>query len=182
MAKILIIHPKDASTADFKQIYKGLSDTCVINSHNRDSIYRSLRDTTAKIVVFCGHGDGFGLLSPSKRNKYLFDARMIHFLYGKVVVYLWCDSNVFMDFHKTTHYHNIQGFSVGMFISEMDECSNCCVRATPAQLAESNRLISGAIREFVTHPQVEIINALEFILERYEADNPIVEFNRHEMK
>ena len=185
MNKILIIHPKDATTYDFKQMYQNLSHSQVVTSHSKNRVRLALRDTDAKVIVFCGHGTQDGLLSPSVKQgnklfdannkRFLFDVSMLYLLKGKTVLFFWCYANVF------TQRYNLKGFASGMFISDLNECSECCVNATGEQLNESNRLISDALKALVTHPQVETINHLEFILERYQSiDNPIVAFNRNE--
>lgn len=133
----LIIHPNDKSTEFLKGMYRD-DDTIV-----RDGAF-SVKEIEGLInaheqTIMMGHGFELGLFSVgqfggTETNFTVIDSRLRPALEKAKASYIWCYA---ANFTKT---FKLPGFATGMFISDTGEAAYMGVKATAADVEESNRL------------------------------------------
>lgn len=117
----LVIHPDDRSTDFLKAVYAGIPNARVITGGM--SVWEvDLAIMNADRVIMLGHGTSHGLLSVGQftGSAYVVDNQSADMLkYKKECIFIWCYAS---DYVKN---NNLNGFSSGMFISEVSEATYC---------------------------------------------------------
>ena len=120
--KTLIIHPEDRSTDFLKVIYANIIATIVTKGITKKELKNMIKDYDR--IIMMGHGSPHGLFSVgrfSKTNGYIIDESFVNLLKKKENIFIWCYASDFVRNNK------LNGFSTGMFISEVGEASACGV-------------------------------------------------------
>jgi hypothetical protein len=165
MTKTLVIHPKDPSTTFLEAIYLNKGYT-VLNRYAGDILPIIAEHDR---IIMLGHGSPSGLFSVGQfSGTYVVGSGTVPFLQGKDNVYIWCYASSFM------RQHQLQGFSSGMFISEVDEAAMFGIRATQAQINHSNQLFANLVGKHLESP-----NLLAAVKRGYQsASCPVIAYNQ----
>lgn len=108
----------DRSTDFLKDIYKDISkDSTVVRTNISTERLEHLISEHERIIML-GHGSPNGLFGMSG-GGYVINDRNAYLLRGKDNIYIWCYAS---DFVKR---HQLNGFTTGMFISEVGEAAYC---------------------------------------------------------
>jgi len=114
----LIIHPKDQSTNFLKPIYASIPNKTVINGGISKSDLRKLIKNHDRVLML-GHGSHLGLLSVGQfpdASSYIIDNSYSDLLLDKEEnMFIWCNADQFVQ------RLGLNGFFIGMFISEVSE-------------------------------------------------------------
>ena len=133
----LVIHPDDRSTDFLKYIYQDLPNTTVVTGDkNQDEIIDLIQNHDR--IVMLGHGTPQGLLSIGQfpDSYYVINSKIVPYLTNTENVFIWCYASDFVS------QYNLEGFSSGMFISEVSEADYLNVTATQADIDMSNMLFA----------------------------------------
>jgi len=120
--KTLIIHPQDKSTDFLKVIYANIIATIVTKGITKEELKNMIKDYDR--IIMMGHGSPHGLFSVGKfsnTNGYIIDDSFVDVLKDKENIFIWCYASDFVKAKK------LNGFSTGMFISEVGEAYACGV-------------------------------------------------------
>ena len=149
--KLLIIHPDDRSTDFLRILYENIAacDRTVITggiSPNELDVLIAGHDR----VLMCGHGYKNGLLAMNKfetDQMYIINKRNVPLLKkSKSNVFIWCFASDFVE------QFNLQGFSTGMFISEVEEAVFCGLTnpiPTQDEVDQSNELFCRILAKYL---------------------------------
>lgn len=147
--KRLVIHPKDKSTEFLSDIYEGLENTTVITGGVTKPELAVLIHEHDQILML-GHGSPHGLFSVGQfphASNLLIDDSFAPLLRDKSNVFVWCHADQFVE------YNALNGFSTGMFISEVSEARFCGVAdATYKDVTESNAAFAAALNVALMTP------------------------------
>lgn len=171
--KTLIIHPKDKTTNFLRSIYKDIPYKTIING---GCSYEDVQYEIQKHdrILMMGHGCPIGLFSVSQFGKcgLIIDNRSVPYLKGKECVFIWCNSDKFVE------RYNLDGFYSGMFISEVGESVMCGFKGiTQSQVSSSNYTFSEIVGKHINKPLIEVF---ENVKNEYGVEydtNPIVQYN-----
>ena len=138
--KTLIIHPTDPSTWFLNILYAPLvrsGRATLLTEGSREQV-RDLMKTHDRVMMM-GHGAPDGLFCVgqfSGTGGYIVERSMVPLLRQKKdSVFIWCHAD------RYVRKHDLDGFSCGMFISEVGEARFCGVpEATQPMVDESNFL------------------------------------------
>jgi hypothetical protein len=174
--KTLIIHPKDSSTNFLRSIYKDIQYKTIINGGcSYVDVIEEIK--THKRIIMCGHGTPFGLLSVGQFNgMYIVNGGSVPYLRGKECVYIWCNSDKFVDEYK------LKGFYSGMFISEVGESKFCGFNGiTQSQVSSSNYTFSEIVGRYINNPLNEVFENVKTDYGIHCNTNPIVKYNHERL-
>lgn len=160
--KTLVIHPKDESTSFLSKIYEGENWTLLSENVSKSLLRKQI--ISHERIIMLGHGSEGGLFG---FGRFVIDSGFVQHLRGKIIVAIWCKSNVFVE------KYSLKGHYTGMIISEWPEAVMYCIRATDKEIKESNILFSTSIRD-----SLKEIDFVKKVLETYKGSSDIIAFNR----
>lgn len=163
MKKILIIHPEDSTTDFLKAIYEDLDATVVTERLSKSKLKVAINEHQR--IILLGHGTEFGL---AYDGQTYIDSRLVYLLREKDCVCIWCNADKFVNKYALT------GFYTGMIISDWTEANLYCVNADDVQIELSNQMFATAVKESISLTSIEM---KESVIEKYQSNNPVVEFN-----
>ena len=126
---MIVVHPKDPSTAMLQSIYEELPDVKLFDSYlQREEILSAIEAAPKDEPIFLlGHGCPSGLLD--MRYGLVIEDEDAHLLKGRTnLVCIWCYASSY------GYNHDLNGFFSGMFISEPLEAYMCEVKATDEEI------------------------------------------------
>lgn len=182
MKNILIIHPKDPTTAFLSKIYE---DWGIKNNIYLYTIVDEKNIPFGKnydVTIFIGHGNELGLYNPNT-NEVLVDEVIYKHLKSDVNIHLWCYSNQFvLDNH-------LSGFCIGQLITDMNEVNDLFQiedfekEYWKNELSFSNFLLVFLLKtifEKIIESDIIEKKELDYLLDSYynKPYNKIVQFNR----
>lgn len=168
MKKTLVLHPKDPTTDFLCDIYRDINATVVreFGPLDKEDIV-SLIESHDRIIML-GHGTEDGLCDRI-RGKWIIDRAYVGALKGKELVAIWCNANEFFE------EYDLEGFTTGMFISEIGEAYDCAVKTTIEDIDASNEKFSNLVKLALRYNE----DPRFFIDSNYRAPlNECVKFNR----
>ena len=133
----LVIHPDDRSTDFLKYIYQDLPNTTVVTKDKtQDEIIDMIKSHDR--IIMLGHGTPQGLMSVGQfpGGGYVINSEVVPYLTNTENIFIWCYASDFVS------RYNLEGFSSGMFISEVSEAEYLDVSTTQADIDMSNMLFS----------------------------------------
>lgn len=160
--KTLVIHPKDESTSFLSKIYEGKSWTLLPDNASKSFIRKQI--ILHERIIMLGHGSENGLIG---FGRFVIDSGFVQFLRGKIILAIWCHSNIFVE------KYGLKGNYTGMIISEQEEAVQYFIRATNKEIEESNILFATSIRD-----SLKEIDFVKRVLETYKGSSDIIAFNR----
>ena len=121
---MIVVHPKDPSTAMLQSIYEELDITFFDSYKQKEEILSAIRNAPKdEPILLLGHGCPSGLLD--MRYGLLIDEDDAEILKDRPnLVCIWCYASSY------AYLHNLKGFFSGMFISEPSEAYVHDVKAT----------------------------------------------------
>lgn len=172
--KTVVIHPKDRSTDFLKKAYEG-QDVTVITEWvgNQIEFIEYLKQYDR--IIGMGHGSPGGLFSIGKFNGlYSLSELILYSLRNKRMVFVWCNSDLFV---KGTKIFRPELYT-GMIISEVSEANWEGIRATQAQVDESNRLFAQGLADGLFVEQSQVLEQVKKSYCSIKTDNPVILFNQ----
>ena len=142
---MLVIHPKDRTTAVLSLLYEGLEVKLMDQSANSAQIKKILNHTSQQErIMLLGHGLDKGLLSRENDEQDVFERLLVHHPHAYYlrkhcgnIVALWCNADLF------ARKEGLHGLFSGMIISELSEALLYEVDTTQEELdRETPKLIS----------------------------------------
>jgi len=175
--KTLIIHPKDNSTNFLRSIYKDIQyKTIITGGCTYEDVINEIKSHDR--IIMCGHGTPNGLLSVGQFGKgvFIINQGSVPYLMGKECVYIWCNSDMFVE------KHNLNGFYSGMFISEVGESMFCGFKGiTQHQVSSSNYTFSEIVGRYINKPLNEVYQNVMTEYGELCESNPIVKYNHERL-
>lgn len=133
----LVIHPDDPSTTFLNYIYQDLPNTTVVTKDKtQDEIIDLIKNHDR--IIMLGHGTPQGLMSVGQfpGRGYVINSEVAPYLTNTENIFVWCYASDFVS------RYNLEGFSSGMFISEVSEADYLDVTTTQADVDMSNMLFA----------------------------------------
>lgn len=176
---MLVIHPKDRTTAVLSAIYAGLEDVRLLDqSVSNAGIKHALHHVSVnERIILLGHGSEKGLFSRTDDTKDEFDRLIVnhsHAYYLRKhngnIVGVWCNADLF------ARKEGLHGLFSGMIISEMSEAELYGIETTPDELTSETEKLAQRLRALFdeTVPLSEIPQRLKAM---DDVHSPLTEFN-----
>jgi hypothetical protein len=184
--KTLIIHPKDKSTDFLKIIYKNIKDKKVIIGGISKQELQEIIPSYDRIMMM-GHGSPFGLFSVGqfKPDKELFPFDFGYIIDRSIVnvlknnpnnVYIWCNADKFVL------RNNLQGFSSGMFCSELSECYYCGIKDVTQELVtKSNMYFCEYMGKYINEDNNTLHKIIKEKYGELAETNPVASYNNERL-
>lgn len=175
---MLVIHPKDSSTAMLRLLYEGLSARVVDGDCSVREMTHLLHHTSPQERIYLlGHGSGRGLFYRKDDSRKDFDKIVVGHPHGYYlrkhpgnIVGIWCNADLFAKAEK------LHGLFSGMIISEMEEADMYHVETTEEELKRENRKLAMRLRSLLDEdmPLHEIPGRM---LALDDVHSPLTDFN-----
>lgn len=171
---ILIIHPDDICSVNrdvFQTIYEGKDYDVIDEAEISNEELRAQIDTHDTIVLFwVGGADGLIVWNKNGKPRYMIDETHVEMLRGKRLLSIGGK-----EFFQR---HGLSGFHTDTIISSgFEACLYDIEDYSDEEIRESLMLLMLAIRD--TMEMNELQEMKRVILERYNADDAITQFNRN---
>lgn len=145
---MLVIHPKDKTTAMLSALYDGLEAQIVDDCRSTKEIAHLLHHvSTTERIMLLGHGCDKGLFFRADDSRDEFDKIIVghsHAFHlrrhGGNIVAVWCNADRF------ARAEGLHGLFSGMIISEMSEAELYQVETTQEELDRENIKLSRRLR------------------------------------
>ena len=173
--KTLIIHPEDKTTDFLQPIYKTIQNKTVITGGLSIGEVNYLIDSYDRVIMM-GHGSPRGLFSMGVFYDlfgYVIDKNTVYLLKEKKdSIFIWCDADQFI------RKYNLNGFSTGMFISEIRESVQCGINGVSQQMIdESNNAFSKILNRILKSSITTIYEKLKAEYQEVAFSNPVAAYN-----
>jgi len=175
---MLVIHPKDKTTAFLSKLYEGMDNVRLINEYeSRSVINKAIRDAAGDRIMILGHGCPRGLFWREDDSKPEFDKIIVGHQHaynlrehGANIFMLSCYANEFAEKER------IKGFYTGMIISELQEANDNGVETTKEEIEAENLKLVTRLRQLLDSdtPLSRIPNMMH---EMNDSTTPLAEFN-----
>lgn len=178
---MLVIHPKDRTTAFLSALYDGANNAVVVteNISRADLNHRLHHTPKTERILLLGHGSDKGLFWRNDDAEPGFDGVVLghphsyHLRnHGSNIVAVFCNAD---KFAQAEHLH---GLYTGMIISELDEAAEFGIETTEEELESENIKFAGRLRSLLDEnvPLSEIPQRMQQLDDRH---SPLTEFNYH---
>ena len=145
---MLVIHPKDKTTAMLSALYDGLEAQVVTNCRSTKEIGHLLHHvSTQERIMLLGHGSDKGLFFREDDSKNEFDKIIVghphayHLRkHGGNIVAVWCNADQF------ARAEGLHGLFTGMIVSELNEALLYQVETTQEELDRENVKLARRLR------------------------------------
>ena len=145
---MLVIHPKDKTTAMLSALYEGLEAQVVDDNRPTKEMGHLLHHvSTQERIMLLGHGSDKGLFFREDDSKNEFDKIIVghshrYHLYnhGSNIVAVWCNADQF------ARAEGLHGLFTGMIISEPSEALLYQVETTQEELDRENVKLASRLR------------------------------------
>lgn len=177
---MLVIHPKDKTTAMLSALYEGQEHTLVDQSFSKSEISHILNHTPARErIMLLGHGSDKGLFSRTDDNINTFDRLLVyhqHAYYlrkhGCNIMGIWCHANIFAEAER------LHGLFTGMIVTEMDEAQMYGIETSQEELDRENIKFAARLRGLLDEG-VALYDIPSRMPELDDCHSPLTEFNYH---
>lgn len=144
---------------------------------DRESIKTLMRESEQ--VIMLGHGSPTGLMSVGKFEGYgnIVDDSCAEVLAEKDnSVFIWCNADQFVEFH------GLNGFSTGMFVSEVAEAKFCGMPlAKYSTVTESNRNFVECMRRVIDCEPEMMHSYVKQAYGELASVNPVAKYNHERL-
>ena len=145
---MLVIHPKDKTTAMLSALYDGLEAQVVDDYRSTKEIGRLLHHvSTQERIMLLGHGSDKGLFFRADDSKDEFDKIIVGHSHayhlrkhGGNIVAIWCNADQF------ARAEGLHGLFSGMIVSELNEALLYQVETTQEELDRENVKLARRLR------------------------------------
>lgn len=145
---MLVIHPKDRTTAMLSALYEGLEAQVVDGDCSTKEMNRLLHHVSSQErIMLLGHGSDKGLLFRKDDTKDAFDKVVVghpHAFHlrkhGGNLVAVWCNADCF------ARAEGLHGLFTGMIVSELSEALLYNIETTQEELERENVKLAQRLR------------------------------------
>ena len=175
---MLVIHPKDKTTAMLSALYEGLEAQVVADNHSTKEVGHLLHHvSTQERIMLLGHGSDKGLFFREDDSKDEFDKIIVghsHAYYlrkhGGNIVAVWCNADQF------ARAEGLHGLFTGMIVSELSEALLYQVETTQEELDRENVKLATRLRTLLDE-RIPLNKIPKRILAMDDAHSPLTTFN-----
>jgi len=177
---MLVIHPKDRTTAMLSALYEGTEAKVLDESHSNADIRHALnRVAPSERIMLLGHGTDKGLFYRKDDTQCGFDGLIIshqHAYYlrkhsGNIIA-VWCHADLF------AMAEGLHGLFTGMIISEMSEAAEYGVATTQEELDRENTKFAKRLR-LLLDKGTRLSDIPRLFPDMDGAHTPLTAFNYH---
>ena len=148
---MLVIHPKDKTTAMLSALYDGLEAQVVTDYRTTKEMGHLLRHvSTQERIMLLGHGSDKGLFYRKDDSKNEFDKIIVGHSHryhlhnhGSNIVAVWCNADQF------ARAEGLHGLFSGMIVSELSESLLYQVETTQEELDRENVKLAMRLRSLL---------------------------------
>lgn len=145
---MLVIHPKDKTTAMLSALYDGLEAQVVTDYRTTKEMGHLLHHvSTQERIMLLGHGSDKGLFFRSDDSKDEYDKVIVSHAHayhlrkhGGNIVAVWCNADQF------AHAEGLHGLFSGMIVSESNEALLYQIETTQEELDRENVKLARRLR------------------------------------
>ena len=175
---MLVIHPKDKTTAMLSALYEGLEAQVVDDCRSTKEMGHLLHHvSTQERIMLLGHGSGKGLFYRADDSKEGFDKIIVghHHAYhlrkhGGNIVAVWCNANQF------ARAEGLHGLFTGMIVSELSEALLYQVETTQEELDRENVKLARRLRTLLDE-RIPLSEIPKRMLAMDDVHSPLTTFN-----
>ena len=175
---MLVIHPKDKTTAMLSALYDGLEAQVVIDYRKTKEMGRLLHHvSTQDRIMLLGHGSDKGLFFRNDDGKNEFDNIIVghsHAYYlrkhGGNIVAVWCNADQF------ARAEGLHGLFTGMIVSEISEALLYQVETTQEELDRENVKLARRLRSLLD-ARIPLSEIPKRMLAMDDVHSPLTTFN-----
>ena len=178
---MLVIHPKDHTTAYLSALYKGVDNAVIISGNiSRADLNHKLHQTPkSERILLLGHGSDKGLFWRNNDMEPGFDGIVLghphtyHLRnHGSNIIAVFCNAD---KFAQEEHLH---GLFTGMIISELSEAEEFGIQTSEEEIECENRKYVERLRSLL-EGNVSLCVIPQRMLEMDDSHTPLTEFNYH---
>ena len=175
---MLVIHPKDKTTAMLSALYEGLEAHVVADCRSTKEMGHLLRHvSTQERIMLLGHGSDKGLFYRADDSKEGFDKVIVghphayHLRkHGGNIVAVWCNADQF------ARAEGLHGLFTGMIVSELSEALLYQVETTQEELDRENVKLAMRLRTLFD-ARIPLSEITKRILAMDDVHSPLTTFN-----
>ena len=175
---MLVIHPKDKTTAMLSALYEGLEAQVVDDCRSTKEMGYLLHHVfTQERIMLLGHGSGKGLFYRADDSKEGFDKIIVghphayHLRkHGGNIVAVWCNADQF------ARAEGLHGLFTGMIVSELSEALLYQVETTQEELDRENVKLAMRLRTLLD-ARIPLNEIPKRMLAMDDVHSPLTTFN-----
>ena len=175
---MLVIHPKEKTTAMLSALYDGLEAQVVADYRTTKEMGRLWHHvSTQERIMLLGHGSDKGLFFRKNDSKDEYDKVIVshahaHHLrkHGGNIVAVWCNAD---QFARAEGWH---GLFTGMIVSELNEALLYQVETTQEELDRENVKLARRLRALLDE-RITLSEIPKRMLAMDDAHSPLTTFN-----
>lgn len=175
---MLVIHPKDKTTAMLSALYDGLEAQVVADCRSTKEIGHLLHHiSTQERIMLLGHGSDKGLFFREDDSKDEFDKVIVSHAHayhlrkhGGNIVAVWCNA------YQFARAEGLHGLFSGMIVSELNEALLYQVETTQEELDRENVKLALRLRTLFDEG-IPLSEIPERMLAMDDVHSPLTTFN-----
>lgn len=175
---MLVIHPKDKTTAMLSALYDGLEAQVVADYRTTKEMGRLLHYvSTQERIMLLGHGSDKGLFFRADDSKDEFDKIIVGHSHayhlrkhGGNIVAIWCNADQF------ARAEGLHGLFTGMIVSELNEALLYQVKTTQEELDRENVKLAMRLRTLLDE-RIPLSEIHKRMLAMDDVQSPLTTFN-----
>lgn len=175
---MLVIHPKDKTTAMLSALYDGLEAQVITDCRSTKEMGRLLHHvSTQERIMLLGHGSDKGLFFREDDNKNEFDKIIVGHSHryhlhnhGSNIVAVWCNADQF------ARAEGLHGLFTGMIVSELNEALLYQVETTQEELDRENVKLARRLRALLDE-RIPLSEIPKRMLAMDDDQSPLTTFN-----
>ena len=175
---MLVIHPKDKTTAMLSALYEGLEAKVVADFRSRKEMGHLLHHvSTQERIMLLGHGSDKGLFFRKDDSKDEFDKIIVGHSHayhlrkhGGNIVTVWCNADQF------ARAEGLHGLFTGMIVSELNEALLYRVETTQEELDRENVKLARRLRALLDK-RIPLSEIPKRMLAMDDVHSPLTTFN-----
>ena len=175
---MLVIHPKDKTTAMLSALYDGLEAQVVADYRTTKEMGRLLHYvSTQERIMLLGHGSDKGLFFRADDSKDEFDKIIVGHSHayhlrkhGGNIVAIWCNAD------QSARAEGLHGLFTGMIVSELNEALLYQVKTTQEELDRENVKLAMRLRTLLDE-RIPLSEIHKRMLAMDDVQSPLTTFN-----
>ena len=175
---MLVIHPKDKTTAMLSAIYDGLEAQVVDDNRSTKEMGHLLHHvSTQERIMLLGHGSDKGLFFRKDDSKDEFDKIIVGHSHayhlrkhGGNIVAVWCNADLF------ARAEGLHGLFSGMIVSEISEAQLYKIETTQEELDHENVKLARRLRTLLDE-RIPLSEIPKRLLAMDNVHSPLTTFN-----
>ena len=175
---MLVIHPKDKTTAMLSALYDGLEAQVIDDYRSTKEMGHLLHHvSTQERIMLLGHGSDKGLFFRKDDSKDEFDKVIVSHAHayhlrkhGGNIVAVWCNADQF------ARAEGLHGLFTGMIVSELNEALLCQVGTTQEELDREKVKLARRLRALLDE-RIALSEIPKRMLAMDDAHSPLTTFN-----